>query len=145
MPTSGKPERDAQIDETSPPFAPRRRVHLVPADVADRVSEVELHIAHGEAGDRAYFTPQQLELAGILQRWDPIGVYRRGPLNPKPNEYDDLVRAVESLLATSPSRATLARALQRVLATDYGIDRHTRSHAAARQLLRWWHRAQRRS
>jgi hypothetical protein len=106
-----------------------------------------MHIAKGPARGRPYFGVLELELAALLEDWDPIGVYhgtRGRPANPSrrqfwQHEYDDLVRPTIALLVAEAGSETVARELAQVLTEGYGmtldgIDIPDFAH----RVLGWW-------
>jgi hypothetical protein len=84
-----------------------------------------LGISHPK--DRAIMLREELQLAELLDYWDPIGVFAAfdhdvaafiataGP------EYDDLVAPLGQLLALSHDSIYIARGLMQVLHNDYAL------------------------
>lgn len=106
-----------------------------------------MHIAKGPGRRRPYFGVLELELAALLEDWDPIGVYHGTsgrPANPSrrqfwQHEYDDLVRPIIALLVAEPSSVILAEELAQVLTEGYGMAlHHIDVPSFADRVLGWW-------
>ena len=97
-----------------------------------------MHIAEGQNADRKKFHADALELAGMLQEWDPIGVYEGEEQNPFPGEYDDLVMPIMSALRTPAGRQSLADGLKKLLRDDYGLGNVDDTDVFASKVSAWW-------
>lgn len=80
-----------------------------------------MHVASDCNADRRTVNKVGLELSSLLHQWDPIGVYDADAPNLEPGEYDDLVVPLLDQLGQSSSPEVFARALEQVLADDYGL------------------------
>lgn len=97
-----------------------------------------MRIAEGKDSDRDRFSPEALELAGLLHDWDPIGVYCREDQNPDPGEYDDLVLPILQYVRTAAGRESLAVDLRDVLSQDYGMSEAEGVEEFSALVVTWW-------
>jgi hypothetical protein len=80
------------------------------------------------------------ELRELLLRWDPIGVVRE-PDWPQ-DEYDAFIDPITERLREGAGEAELTEFLEGAVREHLGLEpNHEREAALARELVRWWRRA----
>jgi hypothetical protein len=95
-------------------------------------------IAGQDDGDSSTFSQREAELAELLKRWDPIGVYGSEDQNPDETEYDDLVRPLLSELKSGTGAEHLKVSLMGTLRRDYFLDYVEGLDEFCSGVLVWW-------